>query len=431
MRVLIISCFFPPGDRIADLRAGKWAKYLRLMGVDVAVLTAIPDPRKPPLTPLEIPEELVVRTPMFRLSRTKQEEARRPASSEPDTQSHASLITRMGRAVKKCLYLNDVRMPDNSIGWYPYAIRAGRRTMRAEHYDCIVSTSGPVTSHFLAHRLQRNFGCPWIADYRDLWSQNHLTTLPWGWRHADRLMEKRTISNAAVLTTVSEPLANRLRELHDKPVEVITNGYDPDDYAVVSLPPERMRRDCFVLSYMGALYSRRDPAMLFRAVRQLASEHVAHPEIFRIFFYGQDHSFAWRRAMECGVQEYVDINNPVSYYESLALQRASTALLLVEEQSEKAEGVLTGKLFEYMGAERPILAIGHERSAVGNLLQKTNAGIFCSDYHALVQTLRDSITTFKAGRPVLFEGRRTEIEKYSRQSQTEILYQQMLRMKQQ
>lgn len=421
MRILIISYFFPPGNSIADLRAGKFAKFFRRFGADVQVLTAEADPRKRPLTPLEIPGEMICRTPIFRFSRKARPSAIVPGQPpHPATREHPSLLTRFGRRIKHGLHFNNVRMPDDLIGWYPYAIKHGRKLLSEMNFDVILSSSGPVTSHLVAHRLQKETGIPWVADYRDPWSQNHLTRIPQPWHALDEALEKRTLANASLITTVSGLWGQELQELHAKPVEIISNGFDPDDYNV--MPAPELPGGVFRLSYFGSLYDKRDPAPLFKAIIELARRSIIAPETFRVVFYCQDHDFARRRAVEYGVSNFVDFQAAVTYYESLSHQKSSTALLLVEETSDAAAGVLTGKIYEYAGSNRPILAVGPRPGSLDQLLQKTNAGALAANSDEIAGILERWIREFECNGFLRFAGFPEVIAHYSRERQARMLY---------
>ena len=119
--------------------------------------------------------------------------------------------------------------PDANIGWYKHAVKAGKRMLAEGKCDAILSSSYPVTCHLVAKELKENFGIPWVADFRDLWTQNHYSEHFMLRKVLEKRLETATISVADVLTTVSEPLAITFREFHqNKQVETILNGFDPE-----------------------------------------------------------------------------------------------------------------------------------------------------------------------------------------------------------
>jgi len=284
-----------------------------------------------------------------------------------------------------------VAYPDEQKQWLQPAIQEGKRLFREEHFDAILSSSYPVTCHLAARELKKMYSVPWIADFRDLWTQNHY--YPYGKirRFFERRLELRTISDADVLVTVSEPLADILSSLHlGKQVISIPNGYDPDEVSDAPLTKE------FTITHTGELYGgKRDPYLLFKAIDELISEGKLERRDIRIRFFGSNEYWLGKRIKQFSLEDVTVMYPRVPRHVALEKQRESHILLLIKWDHPSEAMVYTGKLFEYLAARRPILAIGGQGGIVSDLLEETKAGIHVSGYEQLKYFLHDCYKQYK------------------------------------
>ncbi|MDA8325199.1 MAG: hypothetical protein M0033_03180, partial [Nitrospiraceae bacterium] len=221
------------------------------------------------------------------------------------------------------------------------------------------------------------YGVPWIADLRDLWTMNHYYDKLGVIRFFERRLEMRTLSCADALVTVSQPLADALGTLHKgKDVQCITNGFDPDDFNGI---PTRLSKK-FSITYTGMLYNgKRDPAILLKTTARLIEENRIDRAKMEIVFYGPNEEWLTGDINKYRLQDVVKICGLIPRDEAIRKQKESQVLLLLLWDDEREKGVYTGKLFEYLGSRRPILAIGRSNSIVKDLLSDTGAGHFVSD----------------------------------------------------
>jgi glycosyltransferase involved in cell wall biosynthesis len=279
-----------------------------------------------------------------------------------------------------------VYFPDANIGWLPYAVAAGKSLMMSWKPDLILASSPPPTSLLVAHRLSKKFGVPWVADLRDLWVDHQYYKQP-GWRKAvETKLEKRVLSSAAGLVTVSEPLAESLRAKYRQPTIVVLNGFDPGDYPTASgsAPPHAELR----ILYTGATYpGKQDVSPLFAALRQLGPL----AEKVRIVFHGSYLSSIQEAAAQYEVEHLVEVKAAIPYKESLRMQSESDILLLLLWTDTRQRGVYTGKLFEYIGARRPILAIGGVDCVAAELIASRHAGVALKEPGAIAARLQQWI----------------------------------------
>lgn len=376
MRVLFITFFFPPYRTVGAVRTGQTARQLLALGHDVRVVSAGRQPLQSTLT-LEVPAERVTYTNwlgrrLVTWTAGSGPHARARRGSGPMSLSRARPL--LGALRRHAIYV-----PDKQMGWLPYAVAAARCLVADERPDIIYASSMPMTSLLVAALVSKATGVPWVGELRDLWSDDNYRELGRWQRWVDRCLEGWVLSSAAGLVTVSEPLADVLRKRYG-PVEVVYNGFDERPHH------DRSPSDPRVLSivYTGYLYrGKRDPTPLFRAIRELGEEGRA----IEVRFYGPDGRLAMELARAEGVQDHVRVMGEVSYEESLTAQSAADALLLLLWNRPGEEGVVTGKLFEYMGAGRPILAVGASHGVAVDLIETRSLGFVSSQPDRIAEQL--------------------------------------------
>jgi len=361
-RVLIVSRAFPPINASGAVRVGKLAKYLPQFGWEPVVLTIANGINLPQTLAVEMDETKIVRVPHFYLGRS---------------------ITRI-RPLGVLYELPIIgTLLSEPIGWYFHAVKEGLKILNKENIDVIFSSSLPKTSHFIASRLHQKTKTPWVAEYRDLWvnsynNRNHL------YNFFERKLEKVVMKGCDLLITVSESTVKELEAVHSKRVETIHNGFDEEDY-LEDVPLTSK----FTLTYTGGIYAgKRDPTPLFQAVAELSKEGKISPEDFEVRFYGGSSVGNLQPIIESyHLKKIVKIYGFVSFKESTKRQKESTALLLLEWNNPLARHNYSGKIFEYLGAHRPILAIAYKTGAIDRLLQETGAGILANEVKAIKDVL--------------------------------------------
>lgn len=273
---------------------------------------------------------------------------------------------------------------------YRPLLRHGLQLSAARRFDAIVATSPPEVTFMVAGALSRRTGTPWVADFRDLWFRD--MTL-----YRSRLaawlsgpLNRWLVKNAKLLVTVSKGLQERLAAYLGREVLISYNGFFAEQGSAI--PPADGRRH---VVYTGRLYpGKRDPEPLFRALAALGRSMPDLSSRISVDFYGFDDP--WLRSLieRHGVQRYVELHGFVPYRDSVAAQRAADVLLFLDWMDVSAEGVLTGKLFEYLGSRRPILSLGARRdSEVAQILARTGAGVTLTEDEEIVQYLKGLLAT--------------------------------------
>ncbi len=281
--------------------------------------------------------------------------------------------------------------PDEHRDWYPYAYGAIKRLIQSKSYNVLLSSSSPVTSHLIAQAACREWQIPWVADLRDLWSQNHCYRYGESRRACEEQLEKRTLRDAADLITVSRPCAASLGALHRRKVRTITNGFFPN--ADVSPPASELPAGFLVL-YTGRIYETGQDFRKFISAFVDWRTTREHGGDIHFIYVGPDREQVEQWVLgwigEEAAKRWCHIWEGVSRSEALSLQSKADALLVLNWEDPKEPGVAPTKLYEYIGAGRPILATGgHGGDVVEDILQRTGAGSYCRKHCEIINGLEE------------------------------------------
>lgn len=269
---------------------------------------------------------------------------------------------------------------------YRPLLREGLRRCAARRFDLIVATSPPDVIFLVARRLSQRSGTPWVADLRDLWFHDMVLYRS---RLAAALagpLNRWLVSNAALLVTVSQGLQSRLQRYLGREVLLSFNGFLEEDQRDVAPSADGKRH----VAYTGRVYpGKQDPEPLLRALARLRRETPDLASRLSIDFYGFEDPQLRAIAGRHGVEDCVRLLGFVPYRDSIAAQRGADALLFLDWMEVGAEGMMTGKLFEYLGSRRPILALGPRKdSEAARMIAATGAGTLLTSDGEIVDYLR-------------------------------------------
>jgi glycosyltransferase involved in cell wall biosynthesis len=365
-RVLMICYYFPPLGGIGSVRALKFAQYLPEFGWDPTVIAPrngayYRDPT------LQFDEEKVIRTASLEISRVgKQMMGSRRHDTRPA--EIGPVLEHVRSFVRRWIY-----RPDPQIGWYPFAVRSVRRALQDGKFDAILSSSLPITSHVVACRVHQEFGVPWVAEFRDLWTD--LSRYDSRRRQRlDEATERELLGTATDVVTVSEGYAKLLLERGARRVSVITNGFDPVDFRGT---PKSGRP---LATYVGTYYpDRQDLRTALQALGDLIQSGLLSG--LGIRFVGDFPESLRETLVQAGLSNSVECTGFVPHREALGYIEDSTLLLLAGPVSgafpgSKVRGNIASKVFEYLGSRRPILYVGEADSEVESIIRRF-PGVAC------------------------------------------------------
>ncbi len=281
----------------------------------------------------------------------------------------------INRIRQKTGILSACRMPDITDLW---SIKAYKRVKNEKPWDIVISSLGPYTVHGIAQKMKKNgLTKRWIADYRDLWNENHVYGGLFPFTIIEKFLEKHWLKHADTITTVSEGLKKSLQKISfNIPVSVIMNGFNPN---LIDDAPINIKQDKFQIIYTGTIYEqKRDPTPLFIAINELLEEKSLNRDSLEILFFGKQSKSIENLKEHFSLMGVVRQMGEVNQIKSFTVQKSADALLFLEAPGKKHNGVLTGKLFEYLYSGKPIIGIGIDaKSASGNIIEGTNSGVVC------------------------------------------------------
>lgn len=404
-KVLIVSYYYPPRPSIASNRIGGLTKYLPQFGWESVVLT-------PHVENLNwAPYAKVIETEyVSSIDKVKNIFGLKSGTgfqqqigiSKPGNKKGINSLVNIAREI--------IAYPDEVRTWVPTAIEEGIRIIKSENIEAIISSSPPVTVNLIASELSKLTNIPWIGDFRDLWTQNPYYPYSNTRKIIEKGLEVKTLKNAAALVTVSEPGVKEFKKLHqNKDIYCITNGFDPEEINVSNKLTKK-----FTITHTGQLYDeKRDPSILLEVISELINNGEIDSNNIQLRFYGPVSDKLKENIDRLNLSKVAIQFGVVNRKESIENQRESTVLLLLTWDDPRDEGTYTGKVFEYLSAKRPILAIGGTGGVVKDLLDTTQTGIQCSNKEVLMKLLVEWYQEYKEKGQVTYSGIWNEVEKYS------------------
>jgi glycosyltransferase involved in cell wall biosynthesis len=383
VKVLLVSFYWPPAGGGGVQRPLKLAQYLPALGFETHVL-APDDPRWVHTDPdLRVPSEAWVHRVRY-----VGPSGRKPAEELSGKEGLELALTQARLFGRRLL------VPDENVSWNVTAIPAATRLVREHGIDAVITTSPPDSVHLVGAAVQKATGARWLADLRDsIQAHPHRRSESMAVRAKEKVGEAigRVVARRAdAISCVSDAIAEEVRRLEPRgPVAMIPNGCDFDDFAGLEYTPaERFR-----ITHAGSFFGKRDPRPFLRAFHMGRVDAVAR-------FLGDFRMADREWVEELGLGDRLELIPYAPRSTSLALQRDSEALLLlIPEADGRGKGVLSGKIFEYLAAGRPILAAVPPDGAAADLIRETGAGIVASpgEPEELAAALSELVARFRNG----------------------------------
>jgi glycosyltransferase involved in cell wall biosynthesis len=384
VKVLLVTMYFPPAGGGGVQRPLKFATHLPAHGIETHVL-APDDPKWIHADPeLQPPTQAWVHRARYIGPRS------RKLAEELHGRRAIDRVSRQARSLSRRMLV-----PDENVTWNLTAIPAAVRIARAEDIDVVLTTSPPNSVHLVGAAVKRATGARWVADLRDsLTAHPHRRVeraLVRAKEKASEQVARLVARHADAIVAASEAIAAEVRALEPKGVVVpILNGADFDDFAGL----EYRRGERFRITHTGSFFGRRDPRPFLQALADSGLDNVVAR------FVGDFRSADREWAERLGLGDRLELHPYVPRRRSLALQRDSDALLLlIPDAGGRGRGVLSGKVFEYLAAERPILAAVPPDGAAAALIEETRAGVVAApdDVEGLGTALRSLYDAWAAG----------------------------------
>jgi len=375
-KVLIITYYWPPGGGSGVQRCLKFAKYLGEYGWEPVILTV-----KNPDYPL-IDKSLEDEVPDFM-------EVLKVPAWEPYKLYH--LVTGGKRKRTNIGFISGRKkisitekisvwlrgnffIPDARKFWIKPSVRFLERYLQENKIDCILSSGPPHSAHLIAIAIKQKFQIPWVADFRDPWTGVYYfqslklskTSL-----RKHRELERKVLSSADAITVVGDTMKSDFQKITGKHIGVIYNGYDIEDFLSRNVIPDEK----FSIGYTGMFFRDQNPPELWEALNELVEELDGFRDNLKLKFAGRIDAVVLDSIEKKGLNEFLEHQDYIEHKEITKIQMSSQVLLFCINRVENAEYILTGKVFEYLAARRPILGICPSNSDVAKIIAQTQSGI--------------------------------------------------------
>ena len=415
-KVLIIAYYWPPAGGPGVQRWLKFIKYLPEF--DIEPIVYIPKNPNYPIIDAslvdEIPKDLIIiRQPIVEPYKL----ASKFSKGQSQTISKGIIPEKKKQSVMERLMLfvrGNFFIPDARKKWVKPSVNYLSTYIRDYNIDTIITTGPPHSLHLIGEQLKNRFDIKWIADFRDPWTtigyHKKLKLTPIA-RKKHKFLESKVLNTADKIVVTSNNTKQNFLSLTEKPIEVITNGYDYESVGKVELDAK------FSLAHIGSLLSDRNPEVLWRVLEELVTNNKIFASMLQLNFVGSVSKEVLRSLEVYNLSQYVNLIGYVPHIEAIKHQKKSQVLLLIEIDSEETKCIIPGKLFEYMVSGRPILAIGPKGSDVYDILRTTNTGNYFlySDQDAIKEAVLDMFQAFRSGE---LKSNAIGLQQYSRKALT-------------
>lgn len=422
-KVLIITYYFPPSGGAGVQRMLKLVKYLREFGWEPVVYTAknAAYPVLDPTLEKDIPEGIkIYRHKIWepyelykKLIGQKKERA--VYSGFISENNKASFLQKLSIWIRGNFFI-----PDARCFWIQPSIKFLVSELKKDPVDAIISSGPPHTTHMIAMGIKEKLNIPWLADFRDPWTCIDFYDQLMLTRRADakhRRLEKQVLLNADVIVTVSRHWAEDFKKLSGRKIEVVTNGFDEDDFQI---NPEAgyhgtgggMHRK-FTIAHIGSLNKDRNHSALWEALKELCEEHEDFREKLVIQLIGKNDFSVYADIEKNQLNSNLQRIDYLSHNEVGVYQQQASVLFLPLNDTPNVLGIIPGKLFEYLAAGRPILLIGAVEGDSAGIVKEANAGVVCdfTDQSKIKTEIFRMFSLWKEGK-LQVEGK--GVEQYSR-----------------
>ena len=418
-KALIISYYWPPSGGAGVQRWLKFVKYLRDFGWEPVLFC--PENPEYPETDNSLFEDVppgleVIKFPIWEpylaykklLGQKKEEKINAAFLSE---KKKNKILEDFSIWIRGNFFIPDARK-----FWIRPSVRFLSQYLKNQSVQVIISTGPPHSTHMIAMPLAAKFSLPWLADFRDPWTNidfyKDLKLTRWADKKHHKL-ELKVLQKADAVSVISNTMAEDFYKIHKRSYKVITNGFDSDDTGLQPLDRDKK----FSIAHIGTLVNTRNPITLWEALKSLLSTHPDLTEDLEIKLVGKVDFTVTRSLEEFGLSRFVRRIDYMPHSEVVSCQRQSQVLLLIINNTPNAKMILTGKFFEYLAAQRPVLCLGPADGDAAFILNETRAGLLAGfgDVELMKQHLLRLYRDFKIG-ALNIESR--EIEKYSRRELT-------------
>jgi hypothetical protein len=390
-KLLIITYYWPPAGGPGVQRWLKFVKYLP--DFDIQPIVYIPENPTYPIVDEGLLNEvsdkaIILKNKIFEPYQLagifSKKQTQKISSGIIPAAKKQSVLEKLLLWVRGNLFIPDARKY-----WVKPSVTYLKKYIQENNIDTIVTSGPPHSLHLIGLKLKEELGVKWFADFRDPWTTiGYHKSLKLSF-YADKkhkFLESKVLNAADSIIVTSKTTKLEFQALTQKPIEVITNGYDIENVAKQTLDEK------FTMAHIGSFLSDRNPKVLWEVLQELVTENNAFSANFQLKLIGKISQEIFESLSNYQLEAYCNNLGYVSHTEAIAHQRKSQVLLLIEIDSEDTKSIIPGKLFEYMVSERPIVAIGPKDSDFAEIITSTNTGVFFS--YSEKERLKNTILSY-------------------------------------
>lgn len=420
-KLLIITYYFPPAGGPGVQRWLKFVKYLPEFGVQPIVY--VPENPTYPIIDEGLVDQISDKAIILKNKIWEPYQLASVFSKNKTKKISSGIFPHKKKQTfldKTFLWIRgNLFIPDARVFWVKPSVAYLEKYIKENNIDTIVTSGPPHSLHLIGLELKEKLNVKWFADFRDPW-----TTI--GYHKALRLsgyaakkhktLEHKVLNTADTIIVTSKTTKTEFQAITNKPISVITNGYDIENVEKQTLDTK------FTLAHIGSFLSDRNPKFLWECLVELLQEIPDFKSHLEIKLIGAVSQEVLDAIAAFNLNDYLNLLGYVSHREAIAHQKKSQVLLLIEINSEDTKSIIPGKLFEYMVSNRPIIAIGPNGSDFADIIKETNTGVFFdySEKAKLKSVILDFYNQFLEGK---LQSHGVGLQQYSRKSLTKQLAQ--------
>jgi glycosyltransferase involved in cell wall biosynthesis len=322
-------------------------------------------------------------------------------------------------------------IPDARVGWYRNAVREGMKITKEFPISAIYSSSPPYTVSLVARKIAKFAGIPWVAGFRDPWTGFESST-PNRWflpQAIDKSLEHSVFTDAKAVDVAWRGIMMDVRgkypEIPESKFVHIPNGFDSNDFPEhdITKRAERASEEKFTITYSGSLYGPRNPKTFFEAIRKLLLSGEIDATKVKLRFMGRFGPDIHEMLDASDIAPMIEKVDYVPHTKAVELLADSDALLLIVDDTATVGEIVPGKVYEYLGAMRPLIALAPPEGPIGTLLAETGGGktIRQSDTDSIAREIKKLYGRWQRGEPVASGMNASAISQYERREATQKL----------
>ena len=369
MKVLIITYYWPPAGGSGVQRWLKFVKYFRDFNIEPVVYT-VENPKYPILDESlkkEIPNGIeVLKQPIFEPNNILSFFGKKKTESAGFLNPNPSFSGKILQYIRANYFIPDARK-----FWIKPSVKFLKKYISKNKVDAIITTGPPHSMHLIGLKLKQQLDVKWIADFRDPWTEiDYFHQLPLSKKAINKhhFLEQEVLLNADKVLVVGNTMNKNYAKFSNN-VVTITNGFDGEILA------DKTKLDTkFTITHIGLMNADRNPKMLWEVVTEIISENEDFAKDFKLKLIGKVDASVLEEISTNKLEDNVELVAYVSHNKVIEYQKKSQVLLLLLNNVPSAKGIITGKIFEYLMVNRPILAIAPKDGDLAEILNTTNAG---------------------------------------------------------